>query len=151
MTDPITALHRAGLDPTPLRVELLQALANAHRPLAARDLLDDVRQRQHINKVTLYRNLDLFLERGLITKVHAGEKDNAARYCLRHGAHEAPHVHFYCKRCGEMECLDAPVVHDVRTALAACQLDDERHIEDVELRLEGVCGACNLGAQPLHK
>lgn len=145
MNDPITALHRVGLEPTPLRVELLRVLAEAHRPLAARDLLDDVRQRHHINKVTLYRNLDLFLEHGLITKAHAGEKDNAARYCLRHGSQQTPHVHFYCKRCGEMECLDAPGMRDV---LAACHLDgDERHIEDAELRLEGLCGACSHSPQ----
>ena len=98
MNDPLSLLHHADLDPTPLRIELLQVLGNAHRPLAARELLETVRQRQHINKVTLYRNLDLFAERGLISKVHAGEKDNAARYCLRHSPHEAPHVHFYCKR-----------------------------------------------------
>ncbi|GAB7079976.1 Fur family transcriptional regulator [Megalodesulfovibrio paquesii] len=151
MIDVLTVLHHAGLDPTPLRVELLHVLAQAHRPVSAREMLDEVRQRHHINKVTLYRNLDLFMERGLISKVHAGEKDNAARYCLRHGAHDAPHVHFYCKRCGEMECLDELAVRDVREALAACQLDGERHIEDVELRLEGVCGACSHGLNPLHK
>ncbi|MCA1944350.1 MAG: transcriptional repressor [Desulfovibrio sp.] len=148
MNDPLSVLHHAGLEPTPLRIELLQALALAHRPLSARELLDDVRQRQPINKVTLYRNLDMFAERGLITKVHAGEKDNAARYCLRHGSHEAPHVHFYCRRCGEMECLDDP---GMRETIAACHFDGDRRIEDMELRLEGVCGACCHGQTPMHK
>ena len=41
-----------------------------------------------------------------------------------------------------MECLDDPGMRD---AIAACHLAGDRRIEDMELRLEGVCGPCSHG------
>lgn len=140
--DPVSTLRRAELDATPLRIEMLQALAIAERPIAAKDLLEAVRLRQPINKVTLYRNLDLFVEKGLADKVHPGEKDKAARYCLRSSCASGPHGHFYCTRCGDMACLDDDCLTE---AMAACGRRFPHRIDYVELRLEGVCAGCLEG------
>lgn len=138
--DSQTALARldaARLDPTPQRARVLELLAATQRPLAAREILDALRRDQPINKVTLYRILDLFVERQLAQKVHGGEKETAARYCLRQGP--AMHGHFYCRGCGSLECL---VDRRLSLAVQDCLRDWPFRVEAVDIRLEGLCPAC---------
>ncbi len=139
MLDPVSILRHVDMDATPLRIEMLQAMATADRPIPAKALLEAVRLRQPINKVTLYRNLDLFVEKGLVDKVHPGEKDKAARYCVRPRRATGPHGHFYCTRCGEMECLNESCLME---AISTCGRSFQHRIDHVELRLEGICKHC---------
>jgi Fur family ferric uptake transcriptional regulator len=56
-----------------------------------------------MNRVTLYRILDLLVERGVAARHNAGER--SFRYCLGRGVHG--HSHFHCNRCGQTQCLDS--------------------------------------------
>lgn len=99
-------LAQAGYDPTPRRLAVLDALTalaqQPHAP-AAPELLALVRQYVTMDKVTLYRVLDLLTGCGVVQR-HSGG-DGVFRYCLAREGEAMPHGHFYCTRCGRTTCL----------------------------------------------
>lgn len=99
-------LAQAGYDPTPRRLAVLDALTalaqQPHAP-AAPELLALVRQYVTMDKVTLYRVLDLLTGCGVVQR-HSGG-DGVFRYCLVREGEAMPHGHFYCTRCGRTTCL----------------------------------------------
>ena len=132
-------LEQSGLAATANRELVMRALKRAGRPVTPQELLvglDGLDAR--MNRVTLYRILDLLVEHGLAARHNAGER--AFRYCLRAGA--PGHAHFTCTRCGNTQCLDAQ-------GLSAGLSDFLTHlplrVDTAELRFGGVCETC-LGA-----
>ena len=59
-------LARYHLRPTPLRLEVLEILGASPRPCQAREILEAVRTERPANKVTIYRILEDFVQRGFI-------------------------------------------------------------------------------------
>jgi len=139
--DARTLLQRADIDPTPLRLLVAHTLAHGEEPLTAAVILDRVRQHHGANKVTLYRILDLFVDKGLAGRHSAG--DRALRYCLGPRFSNRPHCHAYCVRCGRMECLPAAEgLVDVAALGPALAMD----VVGVEVRIDGVCADCRRDA-----
>lgn len=127
-----TRLREAGLEATENRVLALEAVLGAEAALTPPELMD--RLRGSMNRVTLYRILDLLVEHGLIER-HSGA-DRAYHYCPGHG-----HGHFHCTRCGRMVCLRLP-----EGTLDLGMLGSAGgRVEAVELRLDGVCEKCLNG------
>ena len=137
----VAALQRVGIEPTPLRLLAVHVMLRENRALAASDILARVRRQHPANKVTLYRILDLFVEKGLANRHSSG--DRALRYCLGAQAATAPHCHAYCVRCGRMECLPAAAeILDVAALGPALAME----VMAVEVRIDGVCAACRQAA-----
>lgn len=134
----ITAmLKEAGIEPTPNRIMVLTRLEERPAALTAGEILRYVRARRALNKVTLYRILELFVERGLALKHSSG--DRAFRYCLGGKRSGAAHCHAYCRLCGRMECVPAAEAAPSLGGLTQSLLAD---VESVEIRIDGVCGRC---------
>lgn len=129
MTQAETLLKKAGVAPTPHRAAVLTAVLEAGGATSAPELLHHLPGK--MNKVTLYRILDLLTEHHVIER-HAGP-DRSARYCMGHG-----HAHFCCTRCGAMSCLTL----DRGLDMAALSRAVGGRIDAVELRIDGVCAAC---------
>lgn len=135
--DLVTLLERAGIEATPLRLGVAAILSREGRALAAADILDLLRREHRANKVTVYRILDLFVERGVARRHSAG--DRTKRYCLGQQRQGRAHCHAYCVRCGRMECLPmAEGLVDVSALGPQLAMD----VTDVEVRIDGVCAAC---------
>lgn len=114
-------LAQAGYDPTPRRLAVLDALTTlAQQPHAftAPELLALVRQNVAMDKVTLYRVLDLLTGCGVVQR-HSGG-DGVFRYCLTREGEAMPHGHFYCTRCGRTTCL-GPLPDALAQALVAAE------------------------------
>lgn len=126
-------LRRAGLPATAHRVQVLKALAGAGRALTPQELLALVGG--GMNRVTLYRILDLFVEHGLAQRHSAGER--ALRYCLEASPAAKGHGHFHCNRCGRTECLPASALD-----LEALSRSFPFTIEHAEVRFDGICADC---------
>ena len=138
---PSQMLDRAGIEATPLRLAVVRAMAGQEGAMAAGDILALVRRDRPANRVTLYRILDLLVEKGLARRHSAG--DRAQRYCLEPGGAGLPHGHAYCVRCGRMQCLPAPAgLLDV----AALGLGLAMEVLAVEVRIDGICAACRTAA-----
>lgn len=130
-------LTLAGIEPTLLRLAVAETLARAGQALAAADILDRVRRTHRVNKVTLYRILDLFVARGVAGRHNMGER--AFRYCLGSRFSRQPHCHARCVRCGRTLCLPAgDGLVDLSALGASLPLD----VTGVEVRIDGVCARC---------
>jgi Fur family ferric uptake transcriptional regulator len=128
-------LARGDLAATPRRRRVVAALQAAARPVTPLELLETETLREGLNRVTLYRILDLLVEHGVATRHNAGER--AFRYCLRDGP--SGHAHFTCVRCGVTQCLDsAPLSAGLDEMIARLPM----RVETVELRFGGVCEVC---------
>ncbi|MGE4291221.1 MAG: Fur family transcriptional regulator [Desulfovibrio sp.] len=124
-------LRRSGVEPTERRVMVYEAVSGAKDAVSAPELLSALGK--SMNKVTLYRILDLLVANGVLAR-HTGP-DRTAHYCLGRG-----HGHFHCIRCGRCICLGLADADLER--LAGPELAGLGRVDGVELRVEGVCREC---------
>jgi len=133
-----TLLESRGLDSTPRRLEVLETIGAASSPLSARQIFEALRRRRPINRVTVYRILDLLAAGGLVEKLSTGG-GRAHVYGPAPSENHPAHPHFFCKRCGRIQCLpphSIPVdLQPVRQNFAGC-------IENVTIQVQGVCQNC---------
>ena len=135
--DYVKMLQSHGLDLTPLREAVLRSVGEESRPLAAAEIMAAVRSQMSINKVTLYRILDLLVQKGLVKRLSAG--DRAFRYGMGETRHHPSHPHFLCTECGVMECLDPELLP---VDIKKCRSKGKRVIKHVDVRFEGICERC---------
>jgi Fur family transcriptional regulator, ferric uptake regulator len=101
----------------------------------------DVEQRlpEGFDRVTLYRTLKTFVDKGLIHKVLDDEGETKYAICkepCRADHHHHAHAHFKCTRCGLTNCLE-------QVEIPAIQLPKGYQSEEVNLLVQGVCELCN--------
>ncbi|MGB3617361.1 MAG: Fur family transcriptional regulator [Catalinimonas sp.] len=92
-----------------------------------------------VDRVTVYRTLKTFVERGLLHRVP--DDEGAPRYALCSPAcgteaHHHDHVHFKCQTCGQTQCVEEVMVPPVR-------LPEGFRPVEVSLLVQGVCRNCN--------
>ncbi len=113
--DGLNILKRAGLSITDSRIKILEFFTNSQEALAHADI--EKRGKENFDRVTIYRTLQIFVEKGIIHTIPTA--DNAVLYALckdncEEGHHHDNHVHFVCNICGRAICLDTvsfPRVH----------------------------------------
>jgi len=130
-------LDRARLDVTDNRLRVLEVVGNNSYPLSAADIYKTLQRSSGINRVTVYRILDLLVARGLVDRISTGGR--AAYFGLAPNEHHRPHPHFYCKRCGQMECLNP---ESLTLAGETFRKTFPGRIDKVEVRLDGICKNC---------
>jgi Fur family ferric uptake transcriptional regulator len=92
---------------------LLEELAKAKNHPTACELYDIVRKRlPRIGLGTVYRNLELMAEAGIILKLEVGGSQK------RFDADTAPHYHIRCSTCSRVENIDIDVIHSLVEAAA---------------------------------
>ncbi|EAH8299948.1 Fur family transcriptional regulator [Campylobacter fetus] len=92
-----TFLQSHNISSTPLRIELVNMLQNANKPISYDEFLSKIKA----NKTTIYRNLDLLLSKNLIIK---NEIEHKSFYELADHAK----AYFVCETCHEMEEIEVP-------------------------------------------
>ena len=130
-------LERRGLGQTANRLSVLGVVGDSSQPLSAQEIIDTLNQTQEVNRVTVYRILDLLVENKLVERISAG--DRSFRYGLAPNSNHEPHSHFYCLECGEMECLSPEQISLATETLERSFLG---LIERVEVRFDGICKEC---------
>lgn len=91
------------------------------------------------DRVTIYRTLHTFLEKGLVHKVLDGQ--GSTKYALCHhdcsaeGEHHHDHVHFRCTHCEETTCLE-------HVSIPHVNLPQGYQAAEVNLLFEGLCPKC---------
>ncbi|MFH1677007.1 MAG: transcriptional repressor, partial [bacterium] len=126
-------LHVAGLRSTPARRMLLSAM-KAAGPITEEEIAD----RMGINvpdPATLYRNLNLLVEAGLVERHRFRGK---MWYYSLHFPDEprCSHAHFVCESCGKCECLNG-----TESLIGKLKLKGKR-VSGIEIVVNGLCGKC---------
>ncbi len=130
-------LESASLEATANRLHVLEVIGSCNCPLSATDIYKVLERTEAINRVTVYRILDLLVEHHILERLSTGGR--AAYYGLAPNEHHAPHAHFYCRRCGQMDCLH-PETLSVDSELFKKTFPGE--IARVEIRVDGICKNC---------
>lgn len=139
-------LTARGIGVTRNRLRVLEIIGNHNFPLSAGDIYQTLAGHASINRVTVYRILDLLVDRGLVQRLSGGGRSFV--YGLAPSEHHPAHPHFFCKSCGHMECLK-PQSLSVDTE--PMQRTFMGVIENVEVRVDGVCKTClQTGEKIVH-
>lgn len=129
-------LKRNQLSVTESRKKILELFLQSKGALAHADI--EKKTGEKFDRVTVYRTLQVFLEKGIIHTIPSS--DNAVRYALckdecSEGHHHDDHVHFICARCGTVTCLD-----DVH--IPALKLPAGFQVHDCQMVVNGICRDC---------
>lgn len=128
---------RFGLDPTLNRILVLTILLESDHPLTAKEVYEDLCRTHRLNRVTVYRILDLLADKRVVSKISSGGRSFC--YCACIERRLQGHSHFHCTRCGKVECIDKNLLALDEEAVKNRLALDVQHIE---LRLDGICTAC---------
>ena len=91
-----------------------------------------------LDRVTIYRTLQVFSEKGIIHSIPS--LDGAVRYALCHsgceeGQHHDNHVHFVCSKCSNTVCLD-------HVTIPAVKLPVGFKASEFQMVVNGICKSC---------
>ncbi|PCI24328.1 MAG: ferric uptake regulator family protein [SAR324 cluster bacterium] len=134
-------LQFAGIKPNLNRRLVLDLVTGSEMPLSSQEILElalSRKEQRAINRVTMYRILDLLVEKGLLNRLSS--PDRTDRYCMRESKNHPHHVHFFCEHCQKMLCLPSKsiVMEPVKV-----ESPEFSRINSVQVLLGGVCRACD--------
>lgn len=120
---------------TTCREDVLLTFMNKKNALSHGDLEGALGE--NYDRVTIYRTLKTFLEKGIIHKVL---DDEGLRYALcshqcSEEKHQHDHIHFKCNECGKTNCLENLHIPNVA-------LPDGYQPESFNLLIQGKCPEC---------
>jgi Fe2+ or Zn2+ uptake regulation protein len=124
---------------TPQRRLLLSVMEAAGTHLDAKELYRRASEgNNNISLATVYRNLRLFKEQGLIEEKHLGQM--RCYYEIKRGGE---HQHLVCRACGQVIEFESPLI---RQLVAEVQRNNDFSVTEVELYLAGYCSKCKEGS-----
>lgn len=131
-------LQKYSLKNTKLRQEMLSRFLASDSALSHKAIEEDLAK--DFDRVTIYRNLKSFEERGIIHLVRSDQ--NAALYALCHENcsdhnHLDSHVHFKCKDCEKTFCLDTVEIPEI-------SLPEGYSISELSYLAIGKCEDCGV-------
>lgn len=128
-------LKRKRLSVTDSRKKILTLFLSSEDALSHGDI--EQKAGEKFDRVTVYRTLQAFVEKGIIHPIPTS--DNTVRYALcrdcEEGHHHDNHVHFVCTECKKTFCLDDVVAPDIN-------LPEGYHAGSVQVVIQGVCKGC---------
>lgn len=130
-------LNKAGLKKTLPRVALLDLFFKIKKPISASILFEKLKQ-EKVDKVTVYRTLEILEKKALIKRVNTGERE--AQYELQD--HTDDHHHIICLECKKVSdftgCDSEGLINK-----ALKQVKDFKSITHHSFDLFGICNACS--------
>ena len=131
-----SVLKRNLLSVTESRSKILELFLQQNGALAHADI--EKKSGASFDRVTVYRTLQTFVEKGIIHTIPTA--DNSILYALckdacSEGHHYDHHVHFVCQQCSNTICLEDITVPEVK-------LPNGYQATQVEVVVNGVCKDC---------
>lgn len=129
-------LKKNQLSVTEGRKKILELFLNSPGALAHADI--EKSTDASFDRVTVYRTLQTFVEKGIIHNIPT--TDNSILYALckdncEAGQHHDNHVHFICDSCDKTICLDHVSIPDVKLPKGFKQ-------KQTDVVISGICDLC---------
>ncbi|MBA2613065.1 MAG: transcriptional repressor [Bacteroidetes bacterium] len=132
-------LEDAGLKKTVIRIKMLDFISASKTAVSQPDL--EKIFGKIADRVTIYRILSAFEEKGIVHKIidlHGTSRFALCndKHCKEHDHHDE-HIHFNCTECGNVTCLDnvhVPVIKLPKNYKAAT----------FNMSVLGVCNDCTV-------
>ena len=130
-------LRQHKLRTTPNRLAILEVFTDKAAALSESDLEKGLNV--SCDRVTIYRTLGTFVEKGILHKVL--DDKGVTKYALcsescEEGDHNHDHVHFKCSNCGKTVCIEGVPV-------PAFSLPQGFDLEETNVLLQGICDKCS--------
>ena len=130
-------LKRNQLSITDSRIAILELFNQSNSALAHADI--EKATKEKYDRVTIYRTLQTFVEKGIIHTIPT--TDNSVLYALckdscSSGHHHDNHVHFICDECGTTYCLDSVIIPEIILPVGFIA-------ERKDVVVSGICKTCN--------
>jgi len=141
LKDILEKLRDKGCKITSQRRVMIQSLLNFDKFPTALELFNDIRETNpEIGLDTVYRNLNLLVDMGIVEQINLPGKDVKVFELTL----EAHHHHLVCLSCGEANCLHYCPVNDKELQKAA---GSEFQIVGHSLELYGYCSKCRAATR----
>lgn len=132
----INLLQQHSLRNTPARAAILH-MFEENKALSESDIEKGISI--PCDRVTIYRTLSTFLDKGILHKVL--DDAGVTKYALcssgcQEGAHNHNHVHFKCNTCHETVCID-------KVSLPSLTLPNGFQAEETNVLVQGTCDKCS--------
>ena len=125
-------IKSSGLTITENRKRVLALFYLSSHVLSLKEVESSV---SDMDRVTLYRTLKSFVEKGLIHKISDGTKHPKYAISYKHSP-QGEHAHFHCTACEKTICLNKIIVPEISDIPKGYQ------IQQTNLVISGVCEAC---------
>lgn len=129
-------LQENKLKRTNVRLSVLEIFLNHEEALSHQDI---EHQFDQIDRITLYRTLRTFEEKGIIHKALDGSEKQKYALCTEECSehdHQDEHPHFYCFKCDRTLCLS-------EVNLPAIELPPGYQLQQAHVVLQGICEECS--------
>ncbi|TLX77811.1 transcriptional repressor [Labilibacter sediminis] len=128
-------LKLKGVRSTGIRLKLIQVLMNSEYPLQQKEI--EERWDEHIDRVTLYRNLKFLTSIGIIHKIEVSEFITSYNVNNLDDAEESSeHLHFHCVDCDKVICMPQHTIDEYK-------LPEGFMPANKKLIIDGTCKWCN--------
>jgi Fur family ferric uptake transcriptional regulator len=136
MNSVLDILKKNDLSVTDGRKKILDLFLSSEGALAHADI--ETNTSNAFDRVTVYRTLQTFVEKGIIHNIPT--TDNSILYALckddcEEGHHHDNHVHFICNNCNKTICLDDVIVPTVKLPKGFTP-------NKTQMVVNGVCADC---------
>ena len=129
-------LNSRSIRPTAMRLLVLEALTNQQAAISLSEL---ERIFEKSDRITLYRTLKTFQEKGIVHSIDDGTGAPKYALCEDDCACDIDrdlHVHFHCKVCSDTFCLPKYKIPEIN-------LPPKFQAEEANLVVKGVCSLCS--------
>lgn len=121
---------------TPFRKEVMEIFMKHDSAIPLSTIIGELTA---YNRITLYRTIKVFIEKGIIHEIAISGEDSNYALCKDECSvkeHQHQHVHFKCKKCGLIFCVE--VEKFPKIDLQGYQIDQ------LEIQATGICKSCKL-------
>jgi Fe2+ or Zn2+ uptake regulation protein len=133
---PEVLLNEKKIKITRQRIEILDLIISKGSSFSANDLHDELKKGPDL--VTIYRNLQLFHESGILREVmNRGDRQYFELSCI----HNPAHPHFFCCACKKIFCIKSKTNFTVPKRIIP---EGDFLIHETVLQYSGICPACRI-------
>lgn len=135
----VDILRKKKLRATPFRKDVLDIFLKNEHAVSIQDIEDGLKE---FDRITLYRTIKSFINKGVIHEiVMPGDVKKLALCDIvcdhDNGLHEHNHIHFQCKKCKEIYCVEIDDLPQLKVPGFI--------IEEQEIQAKGICAKCSEG------
>ncbi len=128
-------LHENELKATTIRIQVLSTLMESPSAMSHQAISNALAD-ESLDKVTLYRTLSIFTEKGILHKIPT--EDRNWLYALSPEVEKKAHAHFVCDGCEKVFCFPVAGAEEIVTLPKP-----GFQITSQELLLHGYCPTCH--------